>query len=77
MVDDIRWKPPSYSVNTAGKIVGFANAEPNNWGKWGDDDQRGTTNYITAETVHQAAGLVNDHLVGCPQHGECAAEAAR
>ena len=25
----------------------------------------------------QAAGLVNDHLTGCPQHQECAAEAAR
>ena len=63
MGDDIRWKPPSYSVNTAGKIVGFANAEPNNWGKWGDDDQRGTTNYITAETVHQAAGLIKQGKV--------------
>ena len=25
----------------------------------------------------QAVGMVNDHLVGCPQHRECAAEAAR
>jgi DNA-3-methyladenine glycosylase I len=25
----------------------------------------------------QACGMVNDHLVGCPQHAECAAEAAR
>ncbi len=25
----------------------------------------------------QAVGLVNDHLTGCPQHQECAAEAAR
>lgn len=25
----------------------------------------------------QATGLVNDHLVTCPQHAECAAEAAR
>jgi len=24
----------------------------------------------------QAVGMVNDHLVGCPRHGECAAEAA-
>jgi len=23
----------------------------------------------------QAVGMVNDHMVGCPQHGECAAEA--
>jgi len=25
----------------------------------------------------QAVGIFNDHLVGCPQHGECAAEAVR
>lgn len=25
----------------------------------------------------QAVGMVNDHLVGCPQHAECAAEAVR
>ncbi|MHA1530278.1 MAG: DNA-3-methyladenine glycosylase I [Alphaproteobacteria bacterium] len=25
----------------------------------------------------QAVGMVNDHLVGCPQHEECAAEGAR
>ncbi len=25
----------------------------------------------------QAVGMVNDHLTGCPQHQECAAEAAR
>ena len=25
----------------------------------------------------QACGLVNDHMLGCPQHAECAAEGAR
>jgi DNA-3-methyladenine glycosylase I len=25
----------------------------------------------------QAVGIINDHLTGCPQHEECAAEAAR
>ena len=25
----------------------------------------------------QACGLVNDHVIGCPQHADCAAEAAR
>ena len=29
-----------------------------NWGRWGDDDQLGTMNYITPETVRTAAGLV-------------------
>jgi kynurenine formamidase len=29
-----------------------------NWGRWGPDDQLGTLNYITPETVGRAAGLV-------------------
>ena len=29
-----------------------------NWGKWGDDDERGTLNYITPETIVKAAQLV-------------------
>jgi kynurenine formamidase len=29
-----------------------------NWGVWGADDQRGTLNYITSESVRSAAGLV-------------------
>ena len=29
-----------------------------NWGRWGDDDELGTLNYITPDTVRAAAGLV-------------------
>ena len=29
-----------------------------NWGRWGADDERGTLNYITAEHIRSAAGLV-------------------
>lgn len=29
-----------------------------NWGRWGRDDQRGTTNFITPAAVRAAAGLV-------------------
>jgi kynurenine formamidase len=29
-----------------------------NWGRWGDDDQRGTANFITPEMVRGAAALV-------------------
>lgn len=29
-----------------------------NWGRWGDDDEIGTLNFITAEKIAQAAGLV-------------------
>ena len=29
-----------------------------NWGRWGEDDERGTLNYITPEHIKTAAGLV-------------------
>ena len=31
-------------------------AEPSNWGRWGDDDERGTANLLTPETVLGACG---------------------
>jgi kynurenine formamidase len=34
-----------------------------NWGKWGEDDQLGTLNYITSEKVIQAATLVQSGKV--------------
>ena len=37
-----------------------------NWGRWGDDDQRGTLNLVTDEKRRQAASLVKDGLgIGC------------
>lgn len=32
--------------------------ELSNWGRWGDDDERGTLNFVTPETVKQALGAV-------------------
>jgi hypothetical protein len=29
-----------------------------NWGVWGTDDERGTLNYITPETIRRAAALI-------------------
>jgi kynurenine formamidase len=29
-----------------------------NWGRWGPDDERGTLNYISPETIVKAAGLI-------------------
>lgn len=29
-----------------------------NWGKWGPDDEAGTVNYVTAESIRKAASLV-------------------
>ena len=31
-----------------------------NWGKWGDDDQRGTLNYVTKEHIVKAGSLVRN-----------------
>ncbi len=56
--EGLRWKPPTYTVGKNGKVVGYVNRDINNWGKWGDDDQRGATNFITGEAVVKAAGLV-------------------
>src|SRR5690606_5395170 len=33
-----------------------------NWGRWGDDDQRGTLNLITPEKRRQAAALVREGI---------------
>ena len=34
-----------------------------NWGRWGDDDQVGTLNFITPDKITQAAGLVKQGKV--------------
>ena len=52
------WTPPRYTVDERGKVVGARPGEPNNWGRWGDDDQRGTANLLTPERVARAAALV-------------------
>jgi kynurenine formamidase len=37
-----------------------------NWGRWGEDDQAGTLNYITADSVRAATALVRDGVhVSC------------
>jgi kynurenine formamidase len=52
------WTPPSYTVDDAGKVVGVEPGTPNNWGRWGADDQLGTANLLTPERVAVAASLV-------------------
>lgn len=46
-----------------------------NWGRWGDDDQRGTLNLITPAKRRQAAGLVREGVSVSLAH-EFSAEAA-
>jgi kynurenine formamidase len=38
-------------------ILGYLRGR-RNWGRWGDDDQRGAVNLVTAEKTRSAAGLV-------------------
>ena len=53
------WSSPDYSVDDNGKIVGgYQPQTPNNWGRWGDDDQRGTQNLIRAEQRMHAATAI-------------------
>jgi kynurenine formamidase len=61
------WEPPRYTVDENGKIRGLANQRsPNNWGRWGDLDQRGTANLITPEKIVQAAALIRTgEVISC------------
>ncbi|MBO0831308.1 MAG: cyclase family protein [Actinobacteria bacterium] len=52
------WQPPSYTVSTDGKVSDAEPGTPNNWGRWGDDDQIGTANLSTADAVRDAASLI-------------------
>lgn len=58
------WRPPEYTVGDDGKVVGgYAPREPNNWGRWGPEDQLGTQNLIGPEQRVAAAGLVRSGKV--------------
>lgn len=39
------------------KLVRQTGKELSNWGRWGDDDERGTLNYITPDCIAEAARL--------------------
>jgi kynurenine formamidase len=53
------WEPPGYRVGPDGKVEGARPGEPNNWGRWGADDQLGTANLLTATRAEAAARLVH------------------
>src|SRR6478736_6675428 len=52
------WDPPPYRVDERGKVVDAEPGAHNNWGRFGDLDQIGTANLLTAERVAAAAALV-------------------
>src|SRR4051794_41599405 len=55
------WTPPNFTVDENGKVVGYENDRtPNNWGRWGDLDERGTVNFITPEILKAAKDLITE-----------------
>jgi kynurenine formamidase len=57
--EDGSWTPPQYRVDANGKVIGYVNTRtPNNWGRWGELDEFGTTNFITPQMIIDAARLV-------------------
>lgn len=53
------WSAPSYQVDVHGKVIGAECRDvPNNWGRWGELDERGTANFIDAACVLRAASLI-------------------
>ena len=46
-------------VPTEQEVLGYFESL-SNWGRWGDDDQLGTLNFLTQETVKKAVSLVDD-----------------
>lgn len=53
------WVAPTYAVDENGKVIGgYVPPGESNWGRWGDEDERGAANLITEEHVRSAASLV-------------------
>jgi kynurenine formamidase len=52
------WDPPTYHVDGDGKVEGAEPGTPNNWGRWGPLDQRGTANLLTPERIAAAGRLI-------------------
>ena len=53
------------SIPTEKEVLGYFQSL-SNWGRWGDDDQLGTLNFLTPEKTRQATSLVQDGVtVSC------------
>jgi kynurenine formamidase len=57
------YPPRVDAVVKDGKLLAAKPGVPNNWGRWGDDDERGTLNLLTPERIRRASGLVVDGQV--------------
>src|SRR5665213_612227 len=63
----LAWRPPDYEVDDEGKVIGYENDhQPNNWGKWGEFDERGTANFITSDSIIAASKLIiSGRVISC------------
>jgi len=53
------WTPPDYEVDERGKLVGgYTPPGRHNWGRWGEEDERGAANLTTPAMIAAAAKLV-------------------
>lgn len=53
-------------IDPDGKVLGAVPRDPNNWGRWGRLDERGTVNYIDAPAIVAAAGLIRTgQVISC------------
>lgn len=58
------WRPPRYRVDGNHRVVGgYEPNTPNNWGRWGQDDERGTANFVGPPQRISAAKLVRSGKV--------------
>ena len=51
-------------------LLAWIENDLNNWGRWGDDDERGTMNLITAEKTREAASLVRKGITDYKNRGD-------
>ncbi|NEK85232.1 cyclase family protein [Blastococcus saxobsidens] len=61
------WTPPAFSVDANGKVIGYVNDRtPNNWGRWGELDEKGTVNLITPDKIARAGALIQTgEVISC------------
>ena len=56
----------THTPPTQDDLLRWLNEELNNWGRWGEDDQKGTLNHLSAETTLNALSLVQEgETVSC------------
>ena len=62
---DVRQAPPT-TAQESEALVDALCLRYRNWGRWGDDDERGTLNFITPEAIVEAATLIRTgRVVSC------------